>query len=239
MPPGSGIRVLSAVLGLLVAGLGAARMLGGPRSLPLDSLIAAGLAGLGVCLLWGRVSVPPEGGSASPDALRGVLGIRKLGEADGVQWALRMIPERLEVPGYAIAAVFLQNAYDRPRVVTVRLKEGLAHETGEGPLRVALKPAETGVLPIPVFLPVSLPRGARRFAAEISASAPEGEGARWSSPARRAAPAVDLEILGPHGQEPLNVAAYEWTAFRSIQGPGQSRPDLEPLRELETLQETG
>ena len=245
----SGVRIVSGVLGALLLGLLLARGGFGVRAVPVEILVGGGAAALLACLAWSRRAAevseekreePAERGSSrSPrDVLREELGAEGAAERGGVQWSLRISPGRISVPGYVVVGILLQNAYDRPRIASVRLREGPGVTEGSAPSRVALKPGETGLLRIPIFLPADLKPGRRRFAADVSATSPEGEGERLVDRRGRADAEAGLEILGRHEGEPLNLWAFDWTGFRPIFATGQSRPDLEPVRLLDDLQQS-
>lgn len=205
--------------------------------LPGPAIAGAGLAGLLLALALRRRPGAP-GGAAAIDVLRGSLGLKKVAENDGVRWALRALPERLAVPGYAVLAVLVQNAHDRPRIARVRLRLCPVPRDGPHEFRVALKAGEAGLLRVPVFLPRDLRPGSYLFAVDLSAAAPEGPGVRLLPPAPgRARGAGNATLLVPeaHSGRPLNVWAYEWGGFQPLYVPRQTRPDLDPVLVLEEL----
>jgi hypothetical protein len=216
---------------------------------PVEILVGGGIAALIACLAWSRRAAgipeekreePRERGSSHPprDVLREALGAERVAERDGIQWSLRISPERIAVPGYVVVGLLLQNAYDRPRIAAVRLREGPGITEGSNPPRVALKGGETGLLRIPIFLPADLKPGRRRFSVDVSATAPDGQGERLVDRRGEAGTEAALEILGRHEGEPINLWAFDWTGFRPIFATGQSRPDLEPLRLLDDLRQS-
>src|SRR5262245_32029013 len=105
------------LLGLLLA-----RGAFGLRAVPVEVRAGGGVAALLGCLIWSRRSggfsgerreeLPERGGSSRPprDVLRDELGAERVAERDGVQWSLRLSPDRIAVPGYVVVGILLQNA---------------------------------------------------------------------------------------------------------------------------------
>lgn len=243
--PSSRRRALegAALVGAIL--LGTALMLRqarGDGGLSLDTLLAATAGGLLGFVLTRRGSPGGEAdlGDVDPDRLheRDVLGrhlgIPVLAEVQGVQCAARFYPDSVQVPAYGVLALLVQNAYSKPRVVRARVRGGPAPL--EAVPTLPLNPEEAGVLRIPVFLPGGLAPRRHAISLELTVTVPQEPGRRCL-PAKPDRP-VDtfVDVAGTHDGPARNLAVIEWAGFVSLLAQGQSRPDLDPVRQLEGLE---
>lgn len=177
------------------------------------------------------------GGNAVADVLGAVLKRTHVPESDGVRWDVSIYPETLSVPGYVVLTAILQNAYDRPRTVTVELApdpllpEGLSSS-------VALNPGEAGILRTPLFVSRNLAPGVYEVRATVRGVAPNGEGNRLlDRPSRRprGPRTASLRIVSVHDHPPVNLFVYNWKGFASLYNPPQTAPDISEVRILQEL----
>jgi hypothetical protein len=168
------------------------------------------------------------------DVLGRHLGIPVVAEVQGVQCAARFYPDNVQVPGYGILAVLVQNAFSMPRVVRPRVRGGPAPL--EAVPTLPLNAEEAGVLRIPVFLAGGLAERRHTISLELTVTLPQSEGRRClpQKPERPVDTFVD--ITGSHEGPATNLAVIEWAGFVSLLSQGQSHPDIEPVRQLEGLQ---
>jgi len=184
---------------------------------------------------------PPEAPRSSiPDVLGTVLKREQVPESDGVRWDVALYPDSLSVPGYVVLTLILQNAYDRPRTVTLEIAPDTLLPQGHAGV-IALKPGEAGILRTPLFVSRTLEHGEYSLRASLAAHASQGEGTRLLDVPRRrdrGPRLVSLRVLSHHERPPVNLFAYEWKGFTSLYTPPQTAPDLTDLRILEELPST-
>ena len=211
---------------------------GSPPWLALLLSLGAGAASLVLGLAVRRRRPAPADG---PGAIRDILGTElkrsTFSETAGVRWEMALYPETLSVPGYVVVTAIVQNAYDRPRSVTVEIAPGPLLPNGHS-CSAALKAGEAGVLRTPIFVSRTTPLGAYSLRAHLVARAPQGEGTRLlPTPVRRSSSPrpVSLEIVSAHNHPPVNLFAYDWKGFTSLYIPPQARPDLTELQILQEL----
>jgi hypothetical protein len=184
-----------------------------------------------------RKGAPPASESRIADVLGSVLQRPHVPEADGVRWDLAVYPETLSVPGYVVLTAILQNAYDRPRTVTLDLAPDVLLPQGLS-CSVALNAGEAGILRTPLFVSRNLPPGNYELRASLTGHAPRGAGqrllvdaARHPTGPRRAL----LRVTSSHDHPPVNLFAYNWKGFTSLYNPPQTAPDVTEVRILQEL----
>ncbi len=168
------------------------------------------------------------------DVLSRHLGIPAVSEIRGVQCAARFYPDCTQVPAYGVLAVLVQNAYSDSRVVRLRVRGGPAPL--EAVPALPLNAQEAGVLRIPMFLPGGLAARRHVFTVDLTVTVPHEEGRRCLPAKPERAVDAYVDITGRHDGPAVNLTVIEWAGFVSLLTPGQSAPDLEPVRQLEGLQ---
>jgi hypothetical protein len=238
--PAEGAALVAALLLGTVLMLRQAR---GDEGLSINTLLAALAGGFVGFALTRWASGAPEG-PLSPDVdpdrlherdvLSRHLGIPAVSEVRGVQCAARFYPDCTQVPAYGVLAVLVQNAYNHPRVVRLRVRGGPAPL--EAVPALPLNSQEAGVLRIPMLLPGGLAARRHGFAVELTVTVPEEEGRRCLPPKAERPVDAYVDITGIHDGPAANLTVVEWAGFVSLLTQGQYAPDLEPVRQLEGLQ---
>ncbi|HTF58196.1 MAG TPA: hypothetical protein VK661_13275 [Planctomycetota bacterium] len=175
------------------------------------------------------------------DILKDNLHIQSVAELRGVQWTLLAIPDHLAAPAVAVITLFLQNAHDTPRVVTVGLLNNPFQRGGTQSIRQQLEGGEVGALRFALLVSPSARAARHEIRISIEVRRAGKVGARviprdGINPRRLAlSRRTEIEVLGGHSGPTLNEAALGWPAFQRIFITGQAEPDLEPVRLLESL----
>jgi hypothetical protein len=204
--------------------------------------ISLSLLALFLCLwLILRLRRPPAPDAETPGAIADVLGHvlqrSQVPETDGVRWDVALFPGALSVPGYVVLTAILQNAYDRPRTVTLEIAPDTLLPQGHAGI-LALKPGEAGILRTPLFVSRTLGPGIYTLRATLRAEATRGEGVRLlplPKERERGPRVVSLRVIAHHDRAPVNLFAFDWKGFTSLYIPPQTAPDLTELRILEEL----
>jgi len=200
-------------------------------------LSAVALVSCGILFLkLRRRSAPEEPDRGIPDVLGAILKRTRVPETDGVRWDVSIYPESLSVPGYIIVTAILQNAYDRPRTVTLEVAPGILVPQGLSCF-VALNGGEAGIFRTPLFVSRNLAPGDYEIRATVRGSAPRGVGSRMlaAAPRHRGPRKASLRILSAHDQPPVNLFAYDWKGFTSLYNPPQTAPDVTEVWILQEL----